>query len=219
MAPLRGSAQKIVHGEHPNKGGALPYRGLKAITNNIAIFVVPDGLKTDSGADLCINTDLRFSMGFSYGGAISYTLACAQPEMPSALAVISGAQLSGCSGGTKPVAYYGQHGTKDSVLTVSQGRALRDKFVTNNGCTKLASEPRPNGENSVKTVYTGCKVGYPLTWVIHDGDHNPLQMVQTIETLFAADSIMIPNPQALSNVGDKMLVKVDVGTLHRRRHS
>lgn len=136
-------------------------------------------------ADLCINTDLRFSTGFSYGAAMSYALACARPDILRAVAVISGANLSGCSGGTKPVAYYGQHGTSDSVLNVSQGRALRDKFVANNNCTKLASEPQPNGKNSVKTVYSGCTEGYPVTWVIHNGDHNPSQTNSGSSTPFA----------------------------------
>jgi poly(3-hydroxybutyrate) depolymerase len=185
--PRGGSAQKIVNGEDITRGGALPYYGLKAIANNSAIFVVPDGLNSGWGnqngedvtffdqmvktveADLCVNTNLRFSTGFSFGGAMSYSLA----------------ELSGCSGGTKPVAYYGQHGTSDSVLNIQMGRQIRDKFVAANGCTKPASEPQPNGANSVKTVYTGCKSGYPLTWVIHNGDHNPSQTNSGSKTPFA----------------------------------
>lgn len=188
-----GSAQKIVNGENPNQGGVIPYYGLKALANNSAIFIVPDGLNSGwansnnedtnffdailkaTEADLCIDTSLRFSTGFSYGGGMSYNLACSRAEQIRAVAVISGAQLSGCSGGTKPVAYYGQHGTRDSVLNVSMGRQLRDKFVQNNGCQKLQSEPQPNGNNAVMTKYTGCKEGYPVTWVIHNGDHNPSQ--------------------------------------------
>jgi poly(3-hydroxybutyrate) depolymerase len=200
---LGGSAQKIVNGENPNAGGALPFYGLKAIANNSAIFVVPDGLNqgwANQGgedvtffdqlvktveADLCVNTDLRFSTGFSYGGAMSYAVACARPDMVRAIAVISGAQLSGCSGGTQPVAFYGQHGTADSVLNVAMGRQLRDRFVQNNGCQRLQSEPQPNGGRSVKTQYTGCREGYPVTWVIHNGDHNPSQVDQGSNTPFA----------------------------------
>jgi hypothetical protein len=79
--------------------------------------------------------------------------------MLRAVAVISGAELSGCSGGTKPVAYYGQHGTSDSVLNISMGRQIRDKFVAANGCKKPASEPQPNGSNSGKQfpVRTTCE--------------------------------------------------------------
>jgi poly(3-hydroxybutyrate) depolymerase len=197
-----GSAQKIVNGEDINKGGALPYYGLKAIANNTAIFVVPEGLNAGWAntngedvsffdamlktveADLCINTALRFSTGFSYGGAMSYSLACSRPDIIRAVAVISGAELSGCAGGTKSVAYYGQHGTSDSVLNVSMGRQIRDKFLANNGCTKV-NEPQPNGANSVKTVYKGCKAGYPVTWVVHNGDHNPSQVDGQSKTPFA----------------------------------
>ncbi|KAI8626686.1 carbohydrate esterase family 1 protein [Xylariaceae sp. FL1651] len=192
--PLGGSAQKIVNGEDINHGGALPYYGLEAIANNSAIFVVPDGLNAgwaNQGGedltffdqmvktvenDLCVDTNLRFSTGFSYGGAMSYALACDRSSMIRAVAVLSGGVLSGCSKGTDPVAYYGQHGTSDSVLNVSGGRQMRDRFVKNNGCQPLSSEPQPNGSQSVKTKYTGCKAGYPVTWVIHNGDHNPSQV-------------------------------------------
>ncbi|KAK4160735.1 hypothetical protein QBC43DRAFT_359215 [Cladorrhinum sp. PSN259] len=190
---LGGSAQKIVNGEDPNKGGVIPYYGLPPLSNNSAIFVVPNGLNNGWGnqggeditffdqlvkvveADLCVETTLRFSTGFSYGGAMSYAVACARPKVIRAVAVISGSLLSGCQGGNDPVAYYGQHGTSDSVLNVSGGRSLRDKFVKNNGCTPVSPEPQPSGGNSVKTVYKNCKEGYPVTWVIHSGDHNPSQ--------------------------------------------
>ena len=38
-----------------------------------------------------------------------------------AVAVLSGANLSGCNGGTQPVAYFGIHGIHDSVLNISNG--------------------------------------------------------------------------------------------------
>ena len=197
------SAQKIVNGENPNAGGVLPFYGLKAIAQNTAIFVVPDGLNqgwaNTNGEDvtffdqllktveddLCVNTNLRFATGFSYGGGMSYALACARPDKIRAVAVISGAQLSGCNGGNTPVAFYGQHGTSDSVLNVSMGRQLRDKYVGLNGCQRLPNEPQPNGGNSVKTKYTGCKSGFPVTWVIHNGDHNPSQVNSGQSTPFA----------------------------------
>jgi poly(3-hydroxybutyrate) depolymerase len=200
---LGGSAQKIVNGENPNAGGVLPYYGLKALADNSAIFVVPDGLNAGWGnqggedvrffdqlsqsieADLCVNTNLRFATGFSYGGAMSNALACARPDKIRAVAVISGALLSGCDGGSQPVAYYGQHGTSDSVLNVAQGRQLRDRFVANNGCQRLQNEPQPNGQRSVTTTYTGCKSGFPLVWTIHNGDHNPSQTDQGSNTPFA----------------------------------
>ncbi|TPX18591.1 uncharacterized protein E0L32_002448 [Thyridium curvatum] len=200
---LNGSAQKIVNGEDPNRGGALAYYGLPPLSNNSAIFVVPNGLNAGWGnqggedvmffdqlvktieADLCVDTKLRFSTGFSYGGAMSFALACARPKDIRAVAVLSGGMLSGCAGGNDPVAYYGQHGTSDSVLNVNGGRQMRDRFVKNNGCTPVSPEPQPNGGQSVKTVYKGCKEGYPVTWVIHNGDHNPSQVNSGSSTPFA----------------------------------
>jgi poly(3-hydroxybutyrate) depolymerase len=191
-----GSATKIVQGENPNAGGVVPYYGLPPLANNSAIFVVPNGLNSgwaNSGgedtkffdqlvetieADLCVDTNLRFATGFSWGGGMSYNLACSRPDKIRAVAVLSGAELSGCEGGNSPVAYYAQHGTSDSVLNVAMGRQLRDRFVKNNGCTPLSSEPNPNGGQSVKTEYQGCSEGHPVTWVIHNGDHNPSQVNQ-----------------------------------------
>jgi poly(3-hydroxybutyrate) depolymerase len=200
---LGSSAQSIVNGEDIKNNGVLPYYGLEAIANNSAVFVVPDGINggwANQGgedvtffdqlvktveADLCVNTNLRFATGFSYGGSMSYALACTRPDMIRGIAVISGGLLSGCSGVTKSVAFYGQHGTRDSVLNVAMGRQLRDKFVANNGCTRLASEPQLNGGNAVKSVYTRCKQGYPVTWIIHDGYQNPSQVNQGSTNPFA----------------------------------
>jgi poly(3-hydroxybutyrate) depolymerase len=178
---LGGRATKIVNGEDPNRGGALPYYGLLPLVNNSAIFVVPNGLNNGWGnaggeditffdnmvktieADLCVDTRLRFSTGFSYGGAMSFALACARPKDIRAVAVLSGGLLSGCSGGNDPVAHYGQHGTSDSVLNVSGGRSMRDRFVKNNRCTAVSPETQPQGAKSVKVAYKGCKEGYPIT--------------------------------------------------------
>jgi poly(3-hydroxybutyrate) depolymerase len=199
---LGGSMQKIVNGEDPNRGGALPFYGLPPLSNNSAVFVVPEGLNNGWGnaggedlaffdqmvqaveAGLCIDTRLRFSTGFSYGGAMSFAIACARPKVIRAVAVLSGAQLSGCQGGKDPVAYYAQHGVADSVLPVASGRQLRDQFVRNNGCTAV-TEPQPNGAQSVMTKYKGCKEGYPITWVVHKGDHNPSEKDGNSNTPFA----------------------------------
>ena len=197
-----GSAQKIGDGEDPNHNGVLPYYGLLPLANNTAIFAVPQGLNSgwaNQGgeditffdqmvntveADLCVETALRFSTGFSYGGAMSYAIACARPKLIRAIAVLSSGVVSGCDGGNDPVAYYGQHGTADSVLTISNGRQMRDKFVKNNWCTAVVPEPQP-GQTSVKTVYRNCKEGFPVTWVVHKGDHNPSQTDQGSSTPFA----------------------------------
>ncbi|KAL2257835.1 hypothetical protein VTK26DRAFT_9114 [Humicola hyalothermophila] len=171
-------------------GGTAPYYGLQRLANESAIFVAPDGLNRgwantggedvafvdeilrDVSDGLCVDERQVFALGFSYGGAMSYALACARPDVFRGIAVLSGALLSGCNGGNQPVAFYGQHGVRDGVLNIGMGRQLRDRFVGLNGCTpQNAPEPGPGSRSHIKTVYTGCSPGYPVTWVAFDEDH------------------------------------------------
>jgi poly(3-hydroxybutyrate) depolymerase len=168
------------------------YYGLRRLANNGAIFVAPQGIGngwansngedvtlTDDilrriEGDLCVDTTKRFAAGFSYGGGMSYALACARATTFRAVAVYSGAQLSGCSGGTQPIAYLGIHGVSDPVLNISNGRSLRDKFVRNNGCTPQSPrEPAAGSHTHIITAYSGCRAGYPVVWAAFDGGHTP----------------------------------------------
>jgi poly(3-hydroxybutyrate) depolymerase len=172
------------------------YYGLRRLAdaaNNGTIFVAPQGLNNgwaNSGgqdvtfiddvrnqieAGLCVDTSQVFSAGFSYGAAMSYALACARPNIFRAVAVYSGANLSGCDGGTQPVAYIGLHGIRDNVLPIADGRALRDQFVRNNGCTpQNPPEPAYGSLTHIVTAYSGCKAGYPVVWAAFDGaGHDP----------------------------------------------
>ncbi|WDZ83901.1 cellulose binding domain-containing protein [Micromonospora cathayae] len=193
----RNRPYRLVFGFHWLNGSAnnvasAGYYGLQPLSNNSTIFVAPQGLNAGwantNGRDLtlfddisrqvendlCVDTTQRFALGWSYGGAMSYAVACARPTVIRAVAVLSGAQLSGCNGGTQPVPYFGIHGIYDSVLNISQGRQLRDTFVRNNGCT--AQNPPEPGRGSlthITTVYSGCRAGYPVQWAAFDGDHTP----------------------------------------------
>ncbi|MHA4816874.1 RICIN domain-containing protein [Streptomyces aculeolatus] len=173
-------------------GTAWSYYGQQEQSGNSAILVAPQGLgngwANSAGedvtfvddmirlieGDLCVNTAQRFATGFSWGGGMSYALACSRADVFRAVAVISGAQISGCSGGTQPIAYFGIHGIGDSVLNIAQGRSLRDKFVSNNGCTPQSPrEPAPGSRTHITTTYSGCRAGYPVQWAAFDGGHIP----------------------------------------------
>lgn len=172
------------------------YYGLRRLADNAGnntIFVAPQGNGNGWGnpggqdvtftddmvrqleAGLCVDTTQLFSAGFSYGAAMSYALACARPTVFRAVAVYSGANLSGCGGGTQPIAYMGLHGLRDNVLPIAGGRALRDQFVRNNGCTpQNPPEPAYGSLTHVVTAYSGCKSGYPVVWAAFDGaGHDP----------------------------------------------
>ena len=187
---LNGTASNVATGG--SDGAVWAFYGQKQLSNNSTIFVAPQGINNgwanSNGQDvtlvdnilnlveqdLCVDTTQVYAMGWSYGGAMSYALACARPAIFRAVVVYSGAQLSGCAGGTQPVAYFGIHGTHDSVLNISQGRTLRDTFVRNNGCTAQSPrEPTQGSLTHITTTYTGCRAGYPVQWAAFDGDHTP----------------------------------------------
>ncbi|KAH6986932.1 Alpha/Beta hydrolase protein [Ilyonectria destructans] len=189
----RSQPYKLIFGYHWRSGSMQNvagggYYGLESLAQGSAIFVAPQGLDagwantngndvtfTDQILDavksnLCIDEQQIFATGFSYGGAMSFSVACSRPDVFKAVAVISGAQLSGCNGGTKPVPYLGIHGVADSVLPINLGRALRDKFLQLNGCqSKSASEPTRGSGSHIKTTYECSRA--PVTWIAHSGDH------------------------------------------------
>ncbi|KAF4480161.1 feruloyl esterase C [Fusarium agapanthi] len=146
------------------------------LAGDSTIFIAPNGLNAgwanQGGEDitftdqmlafakqnLCIDEKQVFATGFSYGGAMSHSVACSRPNDFAAVAVISGALLSGCNGGNTPVSYLHIHGSADNVLSIQQGRQQ-----------KQVNDPAPGAQNYVKTSYTcGRK---PVTWIGHGGGH------------------------------------------------
>src|SRR5690606_25489560 len=127
--------------------------------------------------DLCIDTSRIFATGFSFGGGMSFALACARPDVFRGVAIYAGGQLSGCQGGTTPVAYFHAHGANDDVLNISSmGHPMRDRFVDVNGCTSQnPPEPAKGSGTHICTSYEGCMDGYPVRWCAHGGGHNPTE--------------------------------------------
>ncbi|AEV83906.1 hypothetical protein ACWT_2535 [Actinoplanes sp. SE50] len=187
---LNGTAADVATGGPA--GATWAYYGQQRLAGATTILVAPQGI--DNGwanpggrdlalvdaltalieGDLCVDTSQVFALGWSYGGAMSYAVACARPAVFRAVAVLSGANLSGCSGIGQPVAYLGIHGIHDSVLDISLGRGLRDSFVRANGCTaQNPPEPARGSLTHVVTAYTGCRTGHPVEWAAFDGDHTP----------------------------------------------
>lgn len=181
-----GTAEQVASGG--SDGDVYAHYGLRRLANNTAIFVAPQGISNgwaNSGGedvtftddmirrienDLCVDTTQRFSLGFSYGGAMSYALACARATTFRAVAAIAApGPISGCSGGTQPFAYMGIHGIGDNI---GAGRGLRDRFVRNNGCTaQNPPEPASGSRTHITTTYSGCRAGYPVVWAAFDGGH------------------------------------------------
>jgi hypothetical protein len=168
----------------------MAHFGLQKLSQNGAIFVAPDGTNGGWGGDhlsfvddmvelisenYCVDTKHIFANGFSYGGGMSYAIACARANVFRGVAIYNGAVLSGCQDGTQPIAYWQMAGLEDRTCTVEQGEGMRDRFVANNGCTDQnpphppAAPPylRPGGH--ICTTYSGCT--HPLRWCVHQSGH------------------------------------------------
>jgi len=117
----------------------------------------------------CIDTTRIFSVGFSYGGMMSFAVGCEMSGTFRAIAPMSGALYSdpGCKGNGPHVAMWGSHGLSDTVVPIDNGRSARDKILAQNHCgtTTTPVDPSP----CVK--YQGCDPGYDVTWCEWDGPH------------------------------------------------
>jgi poly(3-hydroxybutyrate) depolymerase len=180
------TADAVVTGEQGEYGGLGPYYGLKALADDSAIFVSPQGLdngwynEDDVEVDfvramielfndnLCIDQDRIFSTGFSYGGMMSIALGCELGDVFRAIAPMSGSRTSGCNlEKTDRVAFWGAHGVNDVDVTPEEGRSARDVFLQRDHCDArtTATDPSPC------VSYEGCDAGYPVTWCEFDDDH------------------------------------------------
>jgi poly(3-hydroxybutyrate) depolymerase len=187
-----GTAEQVDNGS--TSGIEWSYYGLRVdkYGKGNTIFVAPQGLGNGWGnsngqdvtfvddmirqieSGLCVDTTQLFASGFSYGASMTYALACARATVFRGVVVYSGGVLSGCQGGTQPVAYFGIHGLRDGTLPISGGRSMRDRFVNNNGCTpQNPPEPAQGSLTHIVTWYTGCRAGYPVVWGAFDGPHAP----------------------------------------------
>ncbi|HEY3497342.1 MAG TPA: prolyl oligopeptidase family serine peptidase [Polyangiaceae bacterium] len=163
------------------------YYGLQDLADGSAIFVSPEGI--DNGwantggrdialmkailarfdAELCVDLDRIFSVGFSYGGMMSFAIACEMGDVFRAIAPMSGALYSGCGNGTEPIAMFGTHGISDNVVPIGDGRTGLAEILERNHCSTTTTPVTP----SPCVSYEGCDEGYPVTWCEFDGSHSP----------------------------------------------
>ncbi|KAK0712936.1 Alpha/Beta hydrolase protein [Lasiosphaeria miniovina] len=164
MHAVGGSGQQI-------SSGANAYYSLPSLINDTTgviywnnggsdVAFVKDIIKAVED-DLCIDQNLRFSTGFSHGAAMSFILACALGKDLRAVAVLSGSPQ--ISGGTEPVAWYSQHGTRDQVLPIAGGRQMRDRFVRF-GLAKLGLTPDSDHTPSPKDPGAARTFSDVYTW-------------------------------------------------------
>jgi len=124
----------------------------------------------DVQAKYCVDNARIFSVGFSYGGMMSFAIGCEMGDVFRAIAPMSGALYSdfNCKGTGHAIAMWGSHGLNDTVVPIADGRAALAKILQQNHCgtTTTPIDPSPC------VSYQGCDAGYPVTWCEWDGPHN-----------------------------------------------
>ena len=193
--PLGGSADQVAKGgyyglERESKGDAifvagegLPFQGnnLGWANSNGRDLAFLDAMMERFRSELCIDENRIFSTGFSFGGMMSFAVACGSGIMRAIAPQAGNIQVAGCEGGDQPVAVMGFHGDDDTVVSIDGGRAGRDVFIERNQCTEQTMPATPSwcdglgSSNQPCTCvsYQGCMPGYPVTWCEFNGPHTP----------------------------------------------
>jgi poly(3-hydroxybutyrate) depolymerase len=169
------------HGANGRGADVAPsYFGLWSLSEGSTIFVAPDGVSglwragpdttmvTDLlqqlKDDLCIDTSQIGIEGFSQGGAMVWTLACAMPGIFRYAIVHSGGGLA-MPRTCEPIPFFSALGDDGSGQDMSS-----DFFAMTNGCTVENLPLAPAGGHAC-TNYEGCNAGFPTRWCDYDGGH------------------------------------------------
>lgn len=171
------------HGATGNGGDVAPsFFGLWDLSEGSTIFAAPDAVggiwKADTDTtmvkdlldqlkkDLCIDTSRIGIEGFSQGGAMVWTLACALPGTFNVAVVHSGGGLA-MPKTCQPIPFFSTLGNDGSGQGMSS-----DFFAMTNQCMVETFPMAPAGGHACSD-YKGCSPGHPTRWCDYDAGHTP----------------------------------------------
>ncbi|WP_437960687.1 hypothetical protein WME76_14240 [Sorangium sp. So ce119] len=174
------------HGATGDSSQVAPsYFGLWSLSEGSTIFIAPDAVSGFWSADddvtfvddileqvtddLCIDTSRIELEGFSQGGAMAWTLACARPNVYRAAVVHSGGGLARPAS-CQPIAFMSSLGQQESGGAGQTSNS--DFFAGQNGCAVESLAKAPRGGHACSD-YEGCSAGHPTRWCDYDGGHTP----------------------------------------------
>jgi hypothetical protein len=161
------------------------YYKLEAATGDGAIITYPNGLNggwdlaaegvdvkffdallESISKDYCVDQSRLYSTGYSFGGMMSFTLACSRGAKLRGFAPMAGSFRGGGSTGcATAVPGWIAHATNDNLVSYSSGQAARDVWIKTNGCSATTTPTSP----SPCVAYTCTKA--PLHWCSHTQGH------------------------------------------------
>jgi poly(3-hydroxybutyrate) depolymerase len=163
------------------KGADVKQFGLWDLAKGSTIFAAPSAINglwnatTDTAmvkdlvekleSELCIDLSRVEIEGFSQGGAMVWTLACAMPGKFRLAIVHSGGGLP-MPNTCEPIPFFSALGNDGSGQGMSS-----DFFAKTNGCMAKTMPMPPKGGH-VCTDYDGCRAGFPTRWCDYDAGHD-----------------------------------------------
>lgn len=127
-------------------------------------FAFFDALHEAVTAQLCVDLDRVFVLGYSSGGFMANAIACARGELVRGVGAISaGLDATRCD---HPVAAWLAHGEADAIVPIEHGVRARDAWIATNACTAPAVAEA-----------SGCErhaCAEPIVWCRHAGEHRLL---------------------------------------------
>jgi polyhydroxybutyrate depolymerase len=154
LAELLGGRYAVAYVKSVGPGFDQPHEQ----RDNLKIF---DALYERLLGDYCVDTEQVFALGHSSGALFSELLACERGPQLRGIAAVAGAMVwPECTGRSAALMV---HGEGDKVVSVSRGRAARDRFLAANGCSARTS---PGGTAGC-VLYAGCEASLPVEWCEH----------------------------------------------------
>ncbi|NLG16709.1 MAG: hypothetical protein GX556_05195 [Fibrobacter sp.] len=142
-----------------------------------------DELQKHLKNNLCVDTTRVFSVGFSFGAMYTYALSLKYPGVLRAAACNAPANWNfdpqpPRPGKDHPIAYIQTTGTRDGLCSwvYNDGQKKGGKYcllqhAEDNGCNTNIEIKLANSGTHVVTEFEGCKDGYPVRFMSHNGEH------------------------------------------------
>jgi poly(3-hydroxybutyrate) depolymerase len=130
-------------------------------------------------SDLCIDESRVFSIGFSFGGMMTYSLSVARQKDIRAAVGIASANYNIYVTNSKthaPIGWMQTTGVNDTTCPWSAGssrgaEAIAIEHGTDNGCTVPNPVPKWTSGNHLCVDFAGCKAGFPTKVCTFNGPH------------------------------------------------
>lgn len=130
--------------------------------------------------EYCVDLRRVYATGFSNGGFLTHLIACQLADRIAGIAPVGAGLVDVRCMPARPVRVIIHHGVRDERVSIGRARALRDQWLSLNGCGPGA-EKREDG----CAVYQGCKSGGAVVFCEADlGHHWPKGAGERIWSFF-----------------------------------